>query len=82
MPLSPSIPVGLSLDRDGTHFSCVRDGCRAIIEQYVKAGKDVRCFVMDLGRRWVKLDSRLGIYRMWQEGTAICWIERTKDSRE
>ena len=60
MPSSPGIPVGLSLDRDGTHFSWVRDGCRATVEQFVEAGEDVRYLVMDLG----KLDSRPGIYRI------------------
>jgi len=74
-PSSPGIPTGLSLDQEGTHFAWVRDSCRDLMEDAVKEGKPVICMPVEYGKRWRKKDQRLGKYREWREGKAVCWVD-------
>ena len=69
------MPVGVSLDLDGVHFGWVRDRSRPLITPFLEAGREVRCTVLERGKRWKKWDNRLNIKREWHEGSGDCVIE-------
>jgi hypothetical protein len=74
-PSSPSVPTGISLDINGLHYGWVRDHCKTPIERCIENGQLVVCQVTQLGRRYTRIDRRLGAVREWRFATAICYIE-------
>lgn len=72
-PSTPDQNTGISLTKDGSHYAWVREASRPLVEDVLQAGKLVFCRPERYGKRWKKMDWRLGIEREWQEGNAFFW---------
>ncbi|KAH6959782.1 hypothetical protein BKA56DRAFT_601232 [Ilyonectria sp. MPI-CAGE-AT-0026] len=74
-PSSPGRKTGISLTKERLHYGWVRERSRKPVDDVLQAGLVVLCKLERCGKRWSKMDWRLGIEREWQEGTAFFWQE-------
>lgn len=72
-PSTPGLNPGISLIQGGSYYAWIREASRPLVEDVLQAGKPVFCRPERYGKRWKKMDWRLGIERQWQEGNAFFW---------
>ncbi|KAH6975555.1 hypothetical protein EDB80DRAFT_733957 [Ilyonectria destructans] len=70
---TPGLNPGISLTQGGSHYAWIREASRPLVEDVLQAGKLVFCRPECYGKRWKKMDWRLGIERQWQDGIVFFW---------